>query len=110
PHEGQASKGPLAAFTAPNPLATVADYTATITWGDGSSQSAGVVTMSGNTILVSTPSAGHSYAEEGTDTLSILLTDDGTKTATASSTITVVDAPLTASPATVSSVTVNTAL
>jgi hypothetical protein len=39
--------GPVATFTNPDPFATPASYSATITWGDGSS-SAGVISDNGN--------------------------------------------------------------
>ena len=51
----------VATFTDANPNATVSDFTATITWGDGST-SAGTVVATGNGFAVN---GAHTYADEG---------------------------------------------
>ena len=68
------------AFTDGNPGATVADFTATINWGDGTS-SAGVVTASGGGFLVT---GSHVYRDHGGGhAISVTVTDDGGSTVTA---------------------------
>jgi hypothetical protein len=67
-------------FTDANPGATVADFTATIDWGDGSS-SAGLVSASGAGFMVS---GSHVYADHGGGhVVTITVTDDGGSTVSA---------------------------
>jgi hypothetical protein len=84
-------------FTDANPLATSADFTTggggvVCDWGDGSTTSASV-TGSGSGPYTAT-CASHTYAEEGTYTVTVTVTDDGGNTTTASATVTTQDAPL----------------
>jgi uncharacterized repeat protein (TIGR01451 family) len=95
PVEGAQFSGAVATFN--DTLNTPpGDFTATINWGDGSAPTVGTVSGSGGTLSVS---GAHTYAEEGTFTVTATLSDDapGTATATATSTANVADAPLTAS-------------
>jgi uncharacterized repeat protein (TIGR01451 family) len=95
PVEGAQFSGAVATFK--DTLNTPAgDFTATIDWGDGSGPTIGTVSGSGGTFSVS---GAHTYAEEGTFTVTATLSDDapGTATATATSIANVADAPLTAS-------------
>ncbi len=90
-------------FTDADPNGTVSDYTATIMWGDGSSNSSsdGTGTVS---VVVDPTTAGvfdvvgtHTYSEEATGlTFSINVADAGGSTITKSGTLSVADAPLTA--------------
>jgi len=66
---------------------TASDFTASVNWGDGSS-SAGTVSLTGGTFTVR---GDHTYADNGSFTVTVTLTDDtpGTATGTATSTATV---------------------
>ncbi len=88
----------VATFTDANPLATTADFTATITWGDGTTSSGTVSESSG----VFTVGGSHTYAEDGSYAPTVTINDDGGSTATDGGTTTVADAALTAGAATVS--------
>jgi hypothetical protein len=81
-------------FTDANPGATTADYTATINWGDGSPTSTG--TVSGPTGGVFTVTGSHQYSEEDMYTVTVNVADDGGSTTSATGTVTVADASLTA--------------
>jgi uncharacterized repeat protein (TIGR01451 family) len=98
--EGQIFSGTVATFTDPNTLATPAEYSATIDWGDGSPlDTSATISGSGGNFTVS---GSHKYAEEGAGfkvVVTITDIDATTNTATANSTANVADATLTASPA-----------
>ena len=81
----------MGSFSDANPGATVADFTATIQWGDGSS-STGVV--SGPTGGPFTVSGSHTYVEEGSYTISVTVTDDGGSTVALSGSAAIADAAL----------------
>ncbi|HEY3922716.1 MAG TPA: PKD domain-containing protein [Gaiellaceae bacterium] len=72
--------GPVATFTDANPNGTVADFTATIDWGDATT-SPGVVT--GPVGGPFTVSGAHTYATLGSHTITVSIVDDGGSTATA---------------------------
>ncbi len=104
--EGQAFSGTVATFTdsdASDPADAAASDTATIDWGDGSSSAGTITSLGGGKYSVS---ASHTYADEGTPTVTVSIADpdDPGGPATASDTATVTDAALTAtgSPAFVS--------
>jgi hypothetical protein len=90
--EGQAAQGTLATFLDANTLATAADFSATIIWGDGTPNSAGTVKAKpgGGFSVV----GSHTYAEEGSATATISIYDDGGSRATAVSAIVILDSPL----------------
>jgi hypothetical protein len=92
--EGGLFSGAVAGFTDPDSAATAAEYTATINWGDTLS-SAG--TISGATGGPFTVSGSHTYAEEGTFTVTVTITDAdfSPNNATVHPTATVADAALT---------------
>ena len=84
-------------FTDANPGATVSDFSATITWGDGASSAGSVSATSGGFAV----SASHRYLEEGTYNATVTVTDAGGSTITTAGSVQVADAPLTGSaPAT----------
>jgi hypothetical protein len=95
----------LATFTDPNPLATIANVTATLGvngWGDGTPTSPvtlAVTPIGGTaTSTIFQVTGSHTYAEKGTFTVAIsVTTSGGVTTVLTSGKATVVDAPLTAS-------------
>ncbi len=72
PLEGKQFSGAVATFTDPAGAEPLADYAATIAWGDGTT-SAGTISVSNGVFTVS---GSHTYAEEGGDTLRVTVTDD----------------------------------
>jgi outer membrane protein assembly factor BamB len=92
--EGASFSGTVATFEDPgNPQGTASDYSATIDWGDGTSSSAGTISGTGGNFTVD---GTHTYTEEGTYDITVVITDvnDSSRTATAHSTANVEDAPL----------------
>ncbi|HEV3339277.1 MAG TPA: TIGR03118 family protein, partial [Pirellulales bacterium] len=69
----------VATFTDAGGAEAVANYSATINWGDGTS-SAGTVSLSGSTFSVV---GTHTYATAGAHTITTLIKDEGGSTATA---------------------------
>jgi hypothetical protein len=101
--EGTNSCGPVATFTDPDNKAVAGDYAATIDWGDSSS--------SAGTVMGTPPGSGnftvsgcHTYAEEGTYTIKVTITDvdNAANTATVFTKATIGDAALAAKCAIVS--------
>ena len=90
--EGATFTGIVATFTDASPNGAVSDFTATITWGDGSTPSAGTIVLAGTGQFSVTGS--HTYMEEGTYTISVAITDIAGPTASATSTARVADAPI----------------
>jgi hypothetical protein len=82
----------VATFTDLNHGAPATDFTATVTWGDGSSSAASVVATSTHGVFA--VRASHTYAEEGNYTLAVRVLDDGGASIAASQTLRVADAPL----------------
>jgi len=99
PTEGLAYSGKVATFSDTYSGTPAGDFTATIDWGDGTTDtgavSGGSVAGGGSEFTVS---GNHTYAEEGTYTAVVTLADDapGTASATVTGADVVVDAPLTA--------------
>ena len=93
--EGNAVTATVATFTDANPLATTADFTATITWGDGTTSDGTITEKSGVFSVTGT----HTYAEEGSDPIGVTIKDAGGGAAGTNSTATVADAALTGSAA-----------
>jgi len=91
--EGVTPTNVMFTFTDANPFSTVADFTATIAWGDGSSSSGIVSGPAGGPY---TATGSHVYAEEGVYTLTVTVRDDGGSMTSKSGTATVADAPLAA--------------
>jgi hypothetical protein len=100
PFEGAAfSNLTVATFT---DNGTLSDFTAKITWGDGTTSTGTIVAGTGNTFLVQ---GSHTYAEEGTYTkASVKVTDVGGKSASVSEKIKVADAGLTSTGTTIQAV------
>ncbi len=97
---GVAVKAKVATFTHANPAGAASDYTATITWGDGTASTAGTVSAAAAGDFEVTGS--HTYAAPGQYTTSVTINDIGGAKATATSSASVVDAPLSATGKTVS--------
>ncbi len=83
----------VATFTDPAGPEALADYAATIDWGDGTTADAGVITYDAAS-QVFTVQGSHTYAEEGGYSITVTLTHDTAPSATATSTATVADAAL----------------
>lgn len=99
--EGAEVSGAVATFTDPDVSAAPSEYSARIEWGDGS-ESTGAVSEAGGEFSVD---GSHTYAEEGSYTVTVTINDvdNASNTATTTSTATIADAPLTsacAAPAT----------
>jgi hypothetical protein len=98
--EGSTFNGTVATFSDSDTSKTAASFTSTISWGDGTAATAGTVTgSSGSFTLTGT----HVYADEGSFTTSIVVTEvsPGTASGTAMGTATVTDADvLTGTPVT----------
>jgi hypothetical protein len=90
PGEGLAFSGTVASFTDADPGGTAGDFTATIDWGDGSTPTTGTIAPLGTGFVVS---GSHTYAEEGTYPVTVVIVDQGGSEATASSTATVAIVP-----------------
>jgi hypothetical protein len=89
--EQSAFSGAVATFEDDNAAATPADFTASIDWGDGSSATAGTIASSSAAFTVL---GMHTYADEGSFTVTVTISDvpPGTGTATATDTATVSEA------------------
>jgi hypothetical protein len=97
-HNPQATEGigtgtiTVATFTDANSAAPASDFTATVTWGDGTSSAASVVgtgTRGSFAVL-----AGHTYAEDGIRSVGVQISDVGGASASRGLLIAVADAPL----------------
>jgi hypothetical protein len=90
--EGASLSGTVASFTDADPNGTVFDYSASITWGDQTS-SAGTITANGSGGFLVT--GGHIYAEEGSYTVTVVVSDAGGASATTTSSTSAADATIT---------------
>ncbi len=81
----------VATFTDANSAAPAVDFTATVTWGDGKSNTGKVVSLGGGSFAVV---GSHTYADEGTTTLSVQVLDKGGASTSGNATIPVADAAL----------------
>src|SRR6185437_15960747 len=78
----------IATFTDTDPVDPASDFTATINWGDGTS-TAGTVSGSGGVFTVT---GGHTYADEGSDAASVVITrTDDARTTTPSGSVAVAE-------------------
>ena len=95
--EGAQFSGTVAKFSDANPQATAGNYTATITWGDGST-SAGTVSATGTTGQFAV-SGTHTFANAGNGTTSVKVDAADGATVTVAGSVSVADAALTAGSA-----------
>jgi hypothetical protein len=87
---GQSVSGMVAHFSDANPAAGAGDFSAQITWGDGTSSSGSVSAAAGGGFDVS---GTHTYNAAGSYMVSVAVTDAGGSTATTSSTAQIAAAP-----------------
>jgi hypothetical protein len=84
----------VATFTDANPAGTLADYSASIAWGDNTTSAGTILAGTNGTYYVL---GSHTYTEEGSAIpMAVTITDAGGASATANTTATVADAALTA--------------
>jgi hypothetical protein len=88
---GDSGSQMVARFTDANPTAPLSDFTTTIDWGDGNS-SAGTITQPGGVGTAFVVTSSHTYAEEGSFTITVSITDVGGSTVSAMSAASVADA------------------
>ena len=91
--EGLPFTGVVATFTDANPNSTTADFSATITWGDGHTSNG---TVAVNPTGGFTVTGSNTYLDEGSYSLTVHIVDDGGAVADISGTAVVADASLTA--------------
>ena len=77
----------VGSFTDANPMALTSDFTTVINWGDGSPTSSGTVSEPGGIGTTFDVSGTHTYATNGTYTISVKVTDVGGSTAGSTATI-----------------------
>jgi hypothetical protein len=89
-NEGALFDGAVATFTDDNAAALPSDFTATIDWGDGSGTTAGTIGSSSAAFVVL---GQHTYADDGSFTATVTISDvsPGTGTATTTDTATVTE-------------------
>ena len=94
--EGIAATGVVATFTVGNSEAPASHFTATITWGDGSTPTVVTGTSGGITSSngIFTVRGSHAYSDEMSATVTVTVSGEG-QSATTSHSLTVADAPLT---------------
>jgi N-acetylneuraminic acid mutarotase len=90
--EGAGFTGTVATFSDGDQNTSPANYTATIDWGD-TSTSVGTVAASGGGFTIS---GSHAYAEEGTYTVTVSISDLDSNSTFATGTVTVADGALSA--------------
>src|SRR5262249_54130559 len=83
----------VATFSDANLSSPLSDYSATIAWGDGSTSSGTIVANPSGGFFVT---GSHTYAEDGSAQITVVITDAGGASATANGTVTVADAALSA--------------
>ena len=99
--QGQATGSfTVAAFTDGNSGASVSDFTATVSWGDGSNTTASVVALSGTSFIVV---GSHTYSQAGILPFAVSVADVGGSSLSASGTAIVGPASSSSSPSTSSS-------
>ena len=71
--EGVDTTGTVATFSDANTSDVAADFTATVNWGDGTTE-VGTVTGQNGSFAVAVPGSTHFYSNEGTDTITVTVT------------------------------------
>jgi hypothetical protein len=105
--EGEAFSGTVASFTQGDSVAPLSQFSATISWGDGTTTSGTVSqSASGSPYAVT---GTHTYAEEGTYTTEVTVSASPINTGDSNGSAAVSDAPITATGVTVSPQTTNVA-
>ncbi len=99
--EGTPVSGTVAAFTDLNPGGQTTDFTATVSWGDGSTSPGAIVPGATGTFTVQ---GSHTYAEEGTFTVHVLVQDLGGSSVTLVNQAVVAEAPIVGTSVTISAV------
>ena len=105
--EGQAFTAPIGAFTDPNLIAPISNFSATINWGDATSSSGTISQLASGTFIVT---GSHTYAEDTTGaaahavTFTVKDVGGSTLSGAAGAAITVDDAPLTSQGASIQAV------
>jgi len=94
---GAQFSGTVATFSDADPAGTASDYTATISWGDGSASAGTVAPAPGGGFAVT---GSHTYANGGTYPTSIAINDAGGASATATSSANVAAVPSSPAPPT----------
>jgi hypothetical protein len=105
--EGQAFTAQIGAFTDPNLIAPISDFSATINWSDTTSSTGTVSQLANGTFVVT---GSHTYADDTTGaaphavTFTVKDVGGSTLTGAAGATITVADAPLSSQGASIQAV------
>ncbi|HVC97874.1 MAG TPA: choice-of-anchor Q domain-containing protein, partial [Pirellulales bacterium] len=74
PTAGAKFSGTVATFTDADPAGAIADYTATIDWGDGTTAAGTITTAAGGGFAVS---GAHAYADQGANSIIVAIHDAG---------------------------------
>src|SRR5206468_12733947 len=96
--EGASFAGQVATFSDADRNGALSDYTAMITWGDGQSSTGTISLGAGGTFAVS---GNHTYADEGSYTVSVQIADAGGASISTTGSATVGDAALNAQGASI---------
>jgi uncharacterized repeat protein (TIGR01451 family) len=87
----------VAVFTDPGGAEAVGDYSATINWGDGTSATAGVITLDAATDIF-TVSGQHNYSQDGTYSVKVTLTHESAPAVTVTGAAQIANASTTGGP------------
>ena len=94
-NEGVEFIGSVASFTDANPTAPISDFSAIIDWGDSSATSLGTITQPGGAGTAFVINGTHTYKDQGSYKITVLIKDVGGSQVTTTSTATIGDPPLT---------------
>ncbi|HEV3344414.1 MAG TPA: DUF4214 domain-containing protein [Pirellulales bacterium] len=87
----------VAVFTDPGGAEVVGDYSATVDWGDGTSATAGVMTLDASTHIF-TVSGQHNYSQDGTYSVHVTLSHESAPAVTVTSAAQIANASTTGGP------------